>query len=73
MSCVQCIKTLLLSYQKLFLTIFKFFITKGVGGVQKLPDVKNRSKKFRKKFLTRGQNGTRKWVVKVVSSYVVHS
>ena len=63
--CVQRIKTLFLSYPKLFLDNFsKFFIIKGVGGLQKLPDKEKKVEKIVwKKFLTRGQTGTRKWVV----------
>ena len=46
---------------------FKLFIIKGVGGVQKLPAVKKKTvkKNSEKKFFTKGQNGTRKWVVEV--------
>ena len=52
---------------------FKFFIIKGVGGVQKLPNVEKKVEKIviKKKFFNRGQNGTRKWVVEVLSSHVV--
>ena len=43
---------------------FKFFIIKGVGGSKIYPTWNKRLKKFvGKKFLTKGQNGTRKWVV----------
>ena len=42
---------------------FILFIIKGVEG----------AKKFLKQILYQGQNGTRKWVVEVLSSYVVLS
>ena len=71
MRCGQCIKTLLLSYQK---TVLGQFVKKFIlrVGVQKLPVMENMFKLIfeRKKFLTSGQNGTRKWVVEVLSSFI---
>ena len=60
------------AYFELSKTVFgpflKLFIIRESRGVQKLPDVNKRFlKNSEKKFLNRGQNGTRKCVVVVLS------
>ena len=67
MCCIHCIKTPLLGNQNCFGTHFQLFDRKGYWGVQKLPDMgKKVDKNVWKKFLTRGQNRTRKWMVEVL-------
>ena len=71
--CVQCPKTLNLSYQKQHSEKIKFFTIRGVPYGQKLPGVEKKVKQISKKKIIRVKNGTRKWVVEVVSSQVVLS
>ena len=67
--CVQCIKTLLLSNQKLSLDNFSnFFIIRVFGGVQKLPGMEKRLKKNIENILNQGA----KWNKKIAGrSFVI--